>query len=150
MPVGRVRANIGRVAPLSPMDLPPNVPTSYVLIALVVGVLPVIISTFNALLSIIAWFRKSPPVHEVYATKAELRAMEGRIVSQIQEHGSNTDEVEERLDGKITAIEERLVHQLDQGQTLFNSIQKELNSLAQATAELRGRVSSLPTQNPKR
>ena len=125
------------------MNLPATLPTEQVLNLLMIGFIPVAISTLKLLLDIITWFRKSPPVHEVYATKVEMAAMEGRLVDKIEEHGSNTDTVEKRLNDKITEFNSRLAHQLDQGQTLFAGIQKELNSLASATAELRGKLSAI-------
>lgn len=126
-----------------PMDLPATLPTSQVVTIVMIGLIPVCVTTLKLVLDIITWFRKSPPIHEVYATKEEMVAMEGRLVGEIKEHGNTTETVEKRLNDKISEFNSQLVHQLDQGQTLFASIQKELNSLASATAELRGKLSAI-------
>lgn len=87
--------------------------------------LPTIIGSINGLLSIFAHFKKTPPDHATYATKSELT------------------KVEETLAHSVEALEGRITAELATGQTLFNSIQKQLQTIGEQTAEVRGFVRAL-------
>jgi len=118
------------------VDLPAS-PGVVVLGALVLA-LPVVISTLNGLISIIRSFRKTPPDHEHYATKDELAALEERIADAATERNRVLMSNMARGEQRLTEIRGEIGHQLDQGQTLFNSMSREIHSLAVAIAELRG------------
>lgn len=109
-----------------------NVSPAVIIAGLVVFGLPTAIASINGVLAIIKHFRKDPPAHEVFATKHELTALETRIAQQLATAASNT-----------AALEARITQQLNQGEVLFQSIQRELGAVAERTAELRGIVSTL-------
>ena len=85
-----------------------------ILIGLFVLGIPTILASLLALLNIRNHFKKTPPDHETYATKKEL-----------------------------ADVEKRLNTQLADGATLFQSIQRELATIAAQTAETRGYLKSL-------
>lgn len=103
-----------------------------IIAGLIVFGLPTAIASINGVLAIIKHFRKDPPAHEVFATKTELSGLEARILSQLNVHAQNS-----------AALEERITRQLETGERLFQSIQRELSTVSERTAELRGVVSTL-------
>jgi hypothetical protein len=122
-------------SPLSSIDVNAwlgDVSPAVIIVGLIVFGLPTMIASINGVLAIIKHFRKDPPAHEVFATKVELSAVEQRLANQLKTHAAQSE-----------ALEQRLTRQLEQGERLFQSIQKELGDVAERTAELRGVVSTL-------
>jgi hypothetical protein len=109
-----------------------NVSPAVIVAGLIVFGLPTAIASINGVLAIVKHFKKDPPVHEVYATKTELTALETRLHTQLANAATQT-----------AALEARITQQLNQGEVLFASIQRELGVVAERTAELRGIVSTL-------
>lgn len=103
-----------------------------ILAGLFVFGLPTLIASVNGVLAIVKHFKKDPPAHEVYATKSELTSLESRITQQLATAAKNTVDLESRINT-----------QLNQGETLFNSIRAELSHVAERTAELKGVVTML-------
>jgi hypothetical protein len=120
-----------------------DVSPAVIIVGLLVFGLPTVIASANGVLAIIKHFRKDPPAHEVYATKADVIALESRVAAQLTSAASAS-----------AALEHRITQQLNQGEILFQSIQRELAHVAERTAELRGIVSTLrdvmPPNPPKR
>jgi hypothetical protein len=109
-----------------------EVSPAVIIAGLVVFGLPTAIASVNGVLAIVKHFKQAPPAHEVYATKAEMTALENRIAAKLAEAATAS-----------AALESRITQQLIQGEVLFQSIQRELGVVAERTAELRGVVSTL-------
>jgi hypothetical protein len=109
-----------------------SVSPAVIITGLFVFGLPTIVATINGILAIWKHFKNDPPIHKVFATKEEVAALETRIAQQLANAASST-----------AALEYRITQQLNQGELLFNSIQKELHAVAERSAELRGVVSTL-------
>lgn len=128
----------------------------------------VAIPAFKGLLDIIGWFRKSPPDYQTYATKSELRELAGRVAAADGVRKDELNKLEERLaeaadernrsllssvaraEVRMMEIRNEITHQLDQGQSLFGSLQKEQNSVSSAIGELRGEIRTMRELNKKR
>jgi hypothetical protein len=121
----------------------------------------VAIPAFKGLLDIIGWFRKSPPDYQTYATKSELKELALRVAAADGIRKEELGMLEERLaeaadernrtllssvaraEVRMMEIRNEITHQLDQGQSLFSSLQKEQNSVASAVGELRGEIRTM-------
>jgi len=101
------------------------------------------IPAFKGLLDIISWFRGSPSAADKFATKKELEAVEQRIADAATERNRQLLDTIARSEARMIDIDTRINHQLDQGQTLFTSLQREMSSINAAVAELRGRLHNL-------
>lgn len=102
-------------------------------VLVVVSVLFLLLAAANQAVAIWSRTRKSPPDHDVYATKLEARSIEAR------------------LDGKITAMERRLEKALDESfgglntrvETWQVNVNRELQSISHAIGRLEGALSKL-------
>lgn len=101
------------------------------------------IPAFKGLLDIISWFRGTPSAADKFATKDELRAVEQRIADAASTRNRSLLDSIARSESRMIEIDTRINHQLDQGQALFTSLQREMASNAAAVAELRGRMHNL-------
>lgn len=101
------------------------------------------IPAFKGLLDIISWFRGQPPASEKFATKSDLRNVEERIAAASRERNRTLLESVAASEKRMQEIEARIQHQLDQGQTLFTSLQSEQRTIAGIVGELKGALNAM-------
>lgn len=63
--------------------------------------------------TLIRFFRPTPPIHQHYATKDELRALEERFTDAHRELGEKIDAHAEKYEANVVRIHERLDKQMD-------------------------------------
>lgn len=116
---------------VTPADLQEAIRT--VIIIMVMGAIPVVITCINGVLNIFDRFKAKPPLHKEYATKAETAEMDRR-------HKVTCEDLEKRIAGEVRELKAELTDFTNKTERHRDGLNTELKSIARQMGEIAGRL----------
>lgn len=112
--------------------------------------IPGLIGALNGFLTLIARFKQSPPLHEVYATKIELHDSESRMDEKLKVHHEAISKDLRNISAEGKNREIRLHDHISSADKHRGSVDQELKSIASQLGRLTGMLEEMHTQNKRR